>query len=120
MRKGEGERHELRGIGAGEAEHHTLVSGSLFLLGGTHHTAVYVYALLVYGADHAAAGGVETVFGLGVAYACNYFADSLGDVYVGVFAANLTAYDHEACGAESFYGHLGLRVLAEEFIEDGI
>ena len=120
MRQGEGERHVLRGVLAGKTEHHTLVAGALLVLGTAHHAAVDVGALLVDGADYPAAGGVEAVFRLGVADAGYGGANRSGDVYVGIVAAHLAAYYDKACGAESFHCHLGLGVLAEEFIEDGI
>ncbi len=116
----EGEWHVLFSVDAGIAEHHALVPGALVERLGADYAAVDVRALLVDGGDDAAGGGIEAVFGLGVADLPYDAACYCRDVHVGVFAAHFTAHDHEACGAESLARDFGLLVLAEEFIEDCI
>ena len=77
----------------------------------------YVAALaLDYG--HHPAVAVEAVFRLGVAYAGHGVVNGLLNVYVSIVGMHFASYYHEACGAESLHSHLGLGVLAEEFIED--
>ena len=118
--EGQRERHVLLGVAAGVSEHHSLVARAL--LGGlfAFDSAVDVCALLVDGADDAAGIGVESVFGLGVAYLADHFAHRFLDVDVCVFGLDFASYDDEACGAERLARHLGLGVLAEEFIKDCI
>ena len=118
VREREGEGHVLVAVDARIAEHHSLVAGALFHGVAAHHSAVDVGALLVYGGDDSAGGGVEAVFGLGVADAAYHAARSGRNVHVGVFRAHLSAHYHEAGGAESLAGHLRFGVLAEEFVEN--
>ena len=117
-RKGEG--HVVFGVTAGVAEHHALVAGALLLLNGTDYAAVDVGALLVDGADDAAAGSVETVFGLGVAYAGDGAPNCLVDIHVGIVGADLASNDHQSGGAESLAGNFGIGVLGEEFVQDSV
>ena len=84
------------------------------------YAAVDVGALFVDGGNDAAGGGVEAVLGLRVADALDDAAGRAGDVHVGAVGVDLAAYDHQAGGAEGFTGDVGLRVLAEEFVENGV
>ena len=68
----------------------------------------------------AAGGGVEAVLGLGVADAGDDPAGRALDIDVGLVARHLTAHDHQARGAEGFTGDVRLRILPEEFVENGI
>ena len=120
VRQGQGEGHVLLGVGAGVAEHHALVAGALPVGVFAHDAAVDVRALLVDGGDDPARGGVEAVFGLGVADAGDHAAHRGGNVHVGAFGGDFSAYDHQAGGAEGFTGDFRLRVLPEEFVEDGV
>ena len=120
VRERQGEGHVLLGVGAGVAEHHALVAGALLLGLLAGHAAVDVGALLVDGGDDAAGGGVEAVFGLVVADALDHAPRGGGDIDVGVLGVDLAAHDHQAGGAEGFTGDVGLRVLPEEFVENGI
>ena len=119
MRKIQRERHIVGRVAAGVAEHHTLVAGTLVHLVGAHDAAVDIGTLFVDGGDDPAGGGVEAVFGLGVSDTGDGFACYALDVDIGV-ARNLSANNHEAGCAKGLAGHFGLRILAQEFIEDGI
>ena len=120
VRERQGEGHVFLGVRAGVAEHHALVAGALLLGLLAGHAAVDVGALLVDGGDDAAGSGVETVLGLVVADALDHAARRGRDVDVGALGIDLAAHDHQAGGAEGFTGDVRLRVLPEEFVENGI
>ena len=72
------------------------------------------------GGENAAGIAVEAVFGLVVADTVDDVTDGLLDVYIGVFRTDFAADDDQAGRAEGLAGHLGIGVLAEEFVEDGV
>ena len=118
MREGERKRHVVLCVPAGVAEHHSLVSGSLLLRVGTDNAPVYVCALFVDCREYAAGIAVEHVVGLVVADAVDDVPHGRLDVHIGIFRPHFTSHDDEPGAAESLAGHLGLTVLAEEFVED--
>ena len=120
MGKGEGKGHILLRVGAGIAEHHSLVSGSLIQGVFPDYAPVYVTALLVDGGKDPAGVAVEHQSCLVVPYLIYDMAGNLLDVDIGVVASDLPAHDHKSRGTEGLAGHLGLRVLTEELVEDGI
>ena len=91
--------HVVLRVPACVAEHHALVSGALVLPVLALHAAVDVRALLMDGAQYAAAAGVKHVFGLGVAYFADCVTDGVLDVHVG-FGLHFTHNHHHAGGAE--------------------
>ena len=114
------ERHVFVSIDHGISEHHALVARALLFGEAAHDAPVYVGALLVDSGDHSARGGVESVFGLVVAYPAYDAARHGGDVHIGMVRAYFSAHDYEPCGAESLAGYLGFGILAEELIENCI
>ena len=118
VRQGQGEGHIFGCVPAGISEHHSLVAGALLFGVFTHHAAADVPALLVNGGEHSAGVAVEHIIGFVIADCVDHAAHCLLDVHIGVVGADFAAYDHEACAAEGFAGHLRRGILAEEFIED--
>ena len=116
-----GQRHVGVGFVVSVAEHHALVAGALChgVASASIHAAVDVGALLVNGAEHAAAFGLKLVGGLGVANAGNGAACGALQVDIG-FRLYLAGQHHLACGDECFARHLRLRVVGQKLIENGI
>ena len=115
----DGQRHQLVGLAAGVAEHHALVAGALVLLGLTADAHVDVLALLVDGAEHAAALGLELVLALGVANLADNVAH--GGLHVDIaVAGHLAADDGKTRGYQRLASHMTLGVAAEEFVEQRI
>ena len=71
------------------------------------------------GAEYAAAVGIEHVLGLGVANFADGLADGVLDIDIG-FRLHLPHHHHHAGGAKTFAGHLGLRILHKELIQNGV
>ena len=116
----ERQRKIVLGVAAGIAEHHSLVAGPLLVRVLPDHTAVDVVALLVDCRKHSAGRAVEHVFALVVADAVDDTAYRLLDVHIGILGAHFAADYHQSGGAESLTGHLGLFILTEELVEDGV
>ena len=72
------------------------------------------------GGKNSAGVSGKIIFGLGVADSVDRVADYFLYVHVGVVAMNLAHDDDLAGGAESFYRHSRVLVLAEELVEDGV
>ena len=115
--------HELRGLLAGEAEHHSLVSRALLALELVETLSddalVDVGGLVV---DHVQDGHgvvVKAVVRVGI-------SDSLGDVarnllHVNVcFGGNLAADKDQGLAGERLRRHVALRVLLEAFVKDSV
>ena len=100
-------------------EHHALVSGALVFTVLAFNAAVDVRALLMEGAEDATAGGVEHVFGLGVAYSADCVTDGGLDVYIGL-GLNFTHHYHHSGGTEGLAGNFCLRVLHQKLVKDGV
>ena len=112
--------HVVFRIAAGVAEHHALVAGALVLGLFAADAAADVAALLVDGGKHTARIAVEHVFRLVVADTLDGVAHDGLDVDIGIFRADFAADDHQSGGAEGFTGNVCVRVLAEEFVKDGV
>ena len=97
MRQRDGQRHVFACLVACVAEHHTLVSGTLFLLFLAADTLIDVAALAVDGGEHGARLGLELVLALGVAYLLDDVAHGLLDVNPSV-AGHLAAHHGETGG----------------------
>ena len=119
MRQRQGQRHILRRILASIAEHHALVSGALGHLILANHAAVDIRTLLVDRRNDAAGIRVEAVLGLSVADAGDGLARNLFNIDIGT-RGNLAANNHKPGRAKRFAGDLGLRILAQELIKNGI
>ena len=114
------QRHVLFGVTAGVAEHHALVARALLLRSLADDAAPDVGALLVYGREQSAALAAEHQLGAVVADAVDDRAGGLLDVDVCVLRADLAADDHKAAAAESLTCDLGVLILTEEFVQDGV
>ncbi len=108
MGKPDGQRHEVFGFSAREAEHHPLIAGTFFLGGllaalvaGVVHAAGDVGALRVDGVQHAATVMAETDILMVITDRLDRVADDLINVHINIglhFAGN----HHLASGAERF------------------
>ncbi len=118
MGQGNGQRHELRGLVAGVAEHHALVAGAVVQLGVAAllglqrlvHAQGDVGALLVDVGDDAAGVAVEAVLGPVIADLPDNVPGHLGDVHVAV-GADLAHDMDEARGSGGLAGHAAQGVL---------
>jgi len=127
--QGDGQRHKLRRLVAGEAEHDPLITGAQFkLLGflpalaylqGRAHRCGDVGRLLLDRYDHAAALGVEAVLGLGVADLADGLAGDLGVVHM-VGGGDLADDDYQSGGGRHLAGYTGGRVVAQDVVQDGV
>ena len=111
----DGQRHQLFGLVAGEAEHDALVAGALVLADG----GVDLLRLLLDRDEHAAAVGVEGVLGPRVADVADDLAGDAGAVDV-VLGADLAEDEDEAGGGGDLAGDVGVRVVGEDVVEDGV
>ena len=125
--QGDGQGHELRGLVAGVAEHHALVTGAVvqlavaLLLGlqGFVHPQGDVGALLVDVGDDAAGVAVKAVLGPVIADAADHFPGDLGDVHVAV-GADLPHDVDEASGSGGLTGHTAQGILGQDGVQDGV
>ena len=114
VRERDGERHELRRLAAGEAEHHALVAralavdahGDVRALAAEHHA-------------HAAALPVEALERVVVAGLAHRGAHDVGDVHGGL-GGHLAGDDREARGHQRLARHAAHRVLREDRVEDRV
>ncbi len=122
--------HELRGLGAGVAEHHALVAGALAVehvvvvdvgahLEGGGDALADVGRLLVDGHHDAAGLVVVAEVGARVADLLDRLTDDLGDVDVGL-GADLAGDEREAGGHERLASDTPVGVVLEDRIEDGV
>ena len=112
VRQRNGERHQLRGLVGGVAEHHALVARSAGI-----DTLSDVRRLLVDGGDDGAGVGVKTVRGVSVADLRNGGADEALEVDVGL-GGDLTGDDDEAGAGEGLTGDAAHGVLGQAGVED--
>ena len=128
--QGDRQRHELRGLVAGEAEHHALVAGALRVedvlvvdvrarLHGVRDALADVRRLLVDGDQHAAGLVVEAVLGVRVADVLDGLADDGGDVDVRL-GGDLAGHDDGAGGQQGLAGDARVRIVLEDGVEDGV
>jgi hypothetical protein len=113
------QRHIAVGLVGGIAEHHSLVTCALFLVGGAFHALAYVGTLLVDGAEYAAAVGVEAVSAPVIADAVYHLAHHSGDVHV-CLALHLAGHHYLAGGTERLDSHLAGRVAGQEVVQQRI
>ncbi len=114
VRERDRQRHQLRRLVAGEAEHHPAVAGA------AHVDAVRDVRRLLVDADQDAAGlGVEAVLGACVADLAQGAPDDARDVHVTV-GGDLPADQDQAGGDGRLAGHPRERVLGQDGVQDGI
>ena len=119
VREVEGERHVVGSLVASIPEHHALVAGALFFGSGTHHALIDVARLFVNSREDAARVAIEFVFRFVVADAIDYSASNVHEVDVG-FRFNFACHYHLTGGNKSFYSHLRIGVVGEEFVEKSV
>ena len=110
----DGERHQLRGLAAGVAEHQPLVARPA---GVDAHGDVG--RLLVDRGDDRAGLVVEPVLGPGVAHVLDRLAHDRREVGVGL-GGDLAGDEGEAGGHQGLAGHPAHRVLGDQGVEDGV
>ncbi len=111
------QRHELRGLVAGEPEHHPLVAGAEVI--PLVHALRDVRALLL-DADHGAAGlVVEPVLRAGVADVPDRLADDVLELDIRV-GGDLAEHEHEAGRGGGLTGDPGVRVLRKDVVQDRV
>ena len=119
VREVEGERHVVGSLVASIPEHHALVAGALFFGSGAHHALIDVARLFVNSREYAARVAIEFVFRFVVADAIDYSASNVHEVDVG-FRSNFACHYHLTGGNKSFYSHLRIGVVGEEFVEKSV
>jgi hypothetical protein len=126
--QGDRDRHQLRGLVAGEADHHALVAGALHvqrvgvagpLLEGVVDPLGDVGRLLVDGDGDPAGRPVEAVLGPVVADPEDGPAHHVGDVDIGI-GRDLPGHHHQPGGDQGLAGHTAGRVVAQDLVEDGV
>ena len=105
VRERDRQRHQLRGLAAGEPEHHPLVAGAQLL--GPVHALRDVAALLLDADDRAARLVVEPVLGLRVADVADGVADDVLELDVRG-RRDLAEHEDEAGGRRGLAGDAGL------------
>lgn len=129
MREVDRERHQLRRLVAGVAEHQALVAGAL----PVQLVVIALDAVLVRGVDalgnvrglradghrDAAGSAVEALLGRVVPDVQDLVADEVGDVGVRL-RRHLAGHMHQAGGDQRLHGDPGRRVFLEESVEDGV
>ena len=114
--QGSRQRHQLRGLGAGTAEHHALVTGTAHLIVGTQSN---VCGLGVDAALDLHGVGIETVPLPGVTDGTDGFPGNGIIVHLGL-GGDLTADQAEVGGDHGLAGHAGAGVLSQAGIQNGI
>jgi len=107
-------RHQLRGLVAGEAEHHSLVARAAGV-----DPLRDIRRLLVDADEHPTGLVIEPVLGTDVADVLDGPAHNPGDVDVGV-GGDLAEDQRGAGGEGRLAGHPSQRILLEDGVEDGI
>ncbi len=115
----QGQGHVGVRIAAGVAEHHALVAGALVLGLLALHALVDIRALLMDGAEHAAAVRLEHVLAFGVPDAADHVTCDLLHVEVG-FALHLTGQHHLPGGDQGFAGHLAVGIEGQEMVDERV
>ena len=115
----DGGGHQLRGLVAGVAEHHALVTGADVLVALTIHAHGDVLALLVDGGHDGAALGIKAVGGVVVADLVHCAADDAGDIHIAA-GGDLTHDHHKAGGGHRLTGHPAIGVLGQDRVQHRI
>ena len=110
------QRHQLRSLGAGSAEHHALVSGAAYGIVGAQGN---VRGLGMDAALDLHRVGIEAVLRPGVANGPDGLPGNGSIVYQGL-GGDLPADQAEVGGDHGLTGHPGGRILTEAFVQDGI
>ena len=115
-----GQRHQLRGLVAGVAEHHTLlVVAGLLGLQRLIHAQRDVAGLLVDVGDDGAGVAVKTIGGVVVADVTDYVTGDLGNVHI-AGGGDLTHDVDQAGGSGGLAGHTAVGVFLENGVQNGV
>ena len=121
------QRHQLRRLVAGIAEHHALVAGavaqlavgSFLVLQGLVHAQGDVGGLLINGGDDATGIAVKAVFAPVIADVPDHFPGDLGDVHVAV--GGDLAHDVDQSGADrGLAGHPAIGILLQDRVQNSV
>ena len=127
LRNGDRQGHQLRGLIAGVAEHHTLVAGAV-VQGGIAgalglqaliHAQSDVAALLVDIGDDGTGVAVEAVLSPVVADVQHHLAGNLGNVHIAV-GGDLTHNVDQARRGAGLAGHAAMGILLQNRVQNGI
>ena len=108
--------HQLRGLGAGAAEHHALISRAANLVVGSQGN---VGGLSVDAALNFHRVSIEAVAGVDIADPADGLPGNGGVVNSGL-RGNLAADDAEIRGDHSLAGHAGMGVLGKAGVQNGV
>ena len=112
----DGQRHQLRRLVAGVAEHHTLVARTGHVVVGAQRN---VGALAVDVGDNAAGVAVKAVLGAVIADGADDLARRAGDVNIAI-GRDLAHDVDKTGGAGRLAGDAGTGVLRQDGVEDGV
>ena len=120
------QRHQLGGLVARVAEHHSLIASTLQVevvtAGARTHLLALVDTLRDVGAlrierhEHTTGLGIEAEFGVGIADVLDDSASNLGDVDIGV-GRDLAGHQAQPRGHERLARHARLGILREDGVE---
>ena len=121
---GDSQRHQLRRLIAGVAEHHALVAGAVVQLAlalglglvALVHAQRDVAGLLVDVGDDSAGIAVEAILGAVVADVQHHLTGDLGDIHIAV-GGDLTHDVDQAGGGAGLAGHAAVGVLLKDRIQ---
>ena len=127
VRQRDRQRHELRGLAAGEAEHHALVARAvveilalgLLRLEGLVHAHGDVAALLVDARHDGAGVAVEAELRAVIADLAHGLAHDVRNVDVAA-GGDLAHHGHDAGRGGDLAGHAAVRILREDRVEHGV
>ena len=117
VRKADGRRHQARGLRAGVAEHHALVTGPHFMVKPRAvHALRNVGRLALDGGDDRAGFVVDSIGSIRVPDGLQDSAHDYGQVDVPV-GGDFSAHHDQAGGGEALACNAGCGILAKRFIE---
>ena len=128
VRQRDGQRHQLRRLIAGKAEHHALVAraGAVVLLlravlrfEGRVNAERNIRRLHVDGRDHAAGAAVEAIGGIVVANVVDNLPHNGGNIHI-TFRGDLSHDMHQAGGGRHLARHMRLGIFFQNRVEDGV
>ena len=114
VRQRNGQRHQLRRLAAGVAEHHALVARA-----ARGHAHGDIGALLVDIGKHGACVRVKAVFGAGITDVPHNVAHNLLEIHI-AFRGDLTHDMHKARTGSHLTGHTAVRVFFQQRVQNGV
>ena len=119
MREVEGERHIVFSLICGITKHHSLVASTLIHRVFTFHATIDVRTLFMNGTQHATRVTFKHILTLGIANTFNHLASHEWHVDISL-GFHFASQHHLSCGHQRFAGHLGVRVISQQFVENGV